>query len=76
MCVYIWYVICNTVVYNSLLGHHRALTGAPCAVQQLSSNYFTHDIFNAILSVHPDPLSSTVPTNQFSTSAPLVLPYT
>ena len=34
-------------------GHHRTLSWAPCAVQQLPTSYFTHDHVCPNLTTHP-----------------------
>ena len=59
-------------LYPIYLGHHRALSWAPCTIQQVLTISFTHHGIYMSISSHFTPYMSTGP---FSISASVFLPY-
>ena len=64
--------------FPSHLGHHRALSRIPCAIQQVLVTYLFYIqqciYFNPSLPIHPTPSVPLVTIRLFSTSVSLFLP--
>ena len=77
MYAYISWVFLSLLPRPTPLGHHRATSRAPCAVQQLPTSWSTHTsvYMSKLLSqfIPPSP-SPAVSTRPFSASASLFLP--
>ena len=72
-------ILCQFLLYNEVthLGHHRALSWAPCAIRQVPNSYLFctwQYVSIPISQLIPPPFPPATSTHRFSTSASLFLP--